>query len=307
MALMQVIRYVPYQQIDQRQWDACIDKANNGLVYAYSLYLNKMAKHWDALVLNDYEAVMPLTYNKKYGIYYLYQPPFMASLGVFGQGVTAALVQQFLQAVPDKFRYWDIYLNQGNFFQIEGFDLYQRSNYILSLQPSYEALYGQYRDNIKRNIKKCVQQGGSVQKGVPIAEVIALAKAQTHQSAGISDADFTHFTALYEWLAVQQKAITYGIATPQGQLVASCVFFFSHNRAYYILVGNHPNGKTMGASHALIDAFIKDHAGSDILLDFEGSDIRNLAFFYSSFGAVEEQYPGLRLNRLPWWVKWLKK
>lgn len=304
---MQVIRYVPYQQIDQQQWDACIERANNGLVYAYSSYLNTMAKQWDALVLNDYEAVMPLTYNKKYGIYYLYQPPFTASLGVFGQRVTAALVQQFLQAIPDKFTYWDIYLNQGNFFQIEGFVLYQRSNYILSLQPPYETLYGNYRDNIKRNIKKCVQQGGSVQKGVPIAEVIALAKAQTHQSAGISDADFAHFTALYEWLAVQQKAITYGIATPQGQLVASCVFFFSHNRAYYILVGNHPNGKTMGASHALIDAFIKDHAGSDMLLDFEGSDIRNLAFFYSSFGAVEEYYPGLKLNRLPFWMKWFKK
>ncbi len=304
---MQVIRYVPYQEIDQQQWDACIERANNGLVYAYSLYLHTMAKHWDALVLNDYEAVMPLTYNKKYGIYYLYQPPFTAALGVFGQGVTAALVQQFLQAVPHKFRYWDIYLNQGNFFQIEGFDLYQRSNYILSLQPSYEALYGQYRDNIKRNIRKCVQQGGTVQKGVPIAEVIALAKAQTHQSAGLSDADFENFNQLYQLLHQQQKALTYGIATPQGQLVASCVFFFSHNRAYYILVGNHPNGKTMGASHALIDAFIKDHAGSDLLLDFEGSDIRNLAFFYSSFGAVEEQYPGLRLNRLPWWVRWFKK
>lgn len=304
---MQVIRYVPYHQIDQQQWDACIDKANNGLVYAYSLYLNKMARHWDALVLNDYEAVMPLTYNKKYGIHYLYQPPFTASLGVFGTDVTAALVKQFLQAIPSKFKYWDIYLNQGNFFPIEGFDLYQRSNYILSLQPPYDTLYGNYRDNIKRNIKKCVQQGGVVQKGVPIAEVIALAKAQTHQSAGLSDADFENFASLYQQLSTQQKAITYGIATPQGQLVAACAFFFSNGRAYYILVGNHPNGKTMGASHALIDAFIKDHAGSDMLLDFEGSDIRNLAFFYSSFGAVEEQYPGLRLNRLPWWMKWLKK
>lgn len=304
---MQAIRYVPYQQIDQGQWDACIDRAHNGLVYAYAVYLNTMAKHWDALVLNDYEAVMPLTYNKKYGIHYLYQPPFMASLGVFGNDVTAALVQRFLQAVPNKFRYWDIYLNHGNFFSINGFALYQRSNYILPLQAPYEVLYGQYRDNIKRNIKKMVQQGGTVAKDIPVGDVVALAKAQTHQSAGLSDTDFENFAGLYQQLAQQNQALTYGISTAQGQLVASCVFFFSHRRAYYILVGNHPNGKTMGAGHALIDAFIKDHAGKDLLLDFEGSDIRNLAFFYSSFGAVEEQYPGLRLNRLPWWMKWLKK
>jgi hypothetical protein len=102
-------------------------------------------------------------------------------------------------------------------------------------------------------------------------------------------------------------AITYGIVSAQNELLASCVFFLSHNRAYYILVGNHPNGKTIGASHALIDAFIKDHAGKNILLDFEGSDIRNLAFFYSSFGAGNEIYPAIKINRLPFYLKWLKK
>jgi len=44
-----------------------------------------MADQWDALVLNDYEAVMPLTWNKKYGIHYLFQPFFCASLGVFAK------------------------------------------------------------------------------------------------------------------------------------------------------------------------------------------------------------------------------
>ena len=97
------------------------------------------------------------------------------------------------------------------------------------------------------------------------------------------------------------------MVTKEGQLLATAVFFFSHNRAYYILVGNHPNGKTLGASHTLIDAFIKDHAGENLLLDFEGSDISSLAFFYSSFGAVEEKYSAVKLNRLPAPIKWLKK
>lgn len=304
---MQAIRYVPYQQIDLARWDACIDKADNGLVYAYSFYLSVMAKQWDALVLNDYEAVMPLTYNKKYGIHYLYQPPFTASLGVFGKTVTAETVQLFLQAVPAKFKYWDIYMNHGNLFTLDDFTLYQRTNYVLPLNQSYDVLYQQYRDNIKRNIKKCVQQNCVIQKDIPVQQVIVLAKEQASQFSNITADDFAHFEQLYHQLHPQQKAITYGVLSAQGQLLASCVFFFSHNRAYYILVGNHPNGKTLGASHALIDAFIKDHAGINLLLDFEGSDIRNLAFFYSSFGAVEENYPGLKLNRLPFWLRWIKK
>ena len=73
------------------------------------------------------------------------------------------------------------------------------------------------------------------------------------------------------------------------------------------MVGNHPNGKTLGASHALINAFIKDHAGKDLLLDFEGSDVASLAFFYSSFGAEPVIYPAIRNNKLPKWVRWLRK
>jgi hypothetical protein len=308
MAVMQGnISYVPYRHLDKVLWDKCIDQATNGLVYAYSFYLDAMAKHWDALVWNEYEAVMPLTYNKKYGIHYLYQPPFTAALGVFGKNVTTELVQAFLQAVPKQFSYWDISLNHGNFFGVEGFELYRRSNYILSLHQPYEVLYAAYRDNIKRNIKKSVQQGCTVQKDLPVQQVIALAKEQANQFSRLTDSDFAHWEMIYQRLHGQQRAITYGIVSPQGALLASCAFFFSHGRAYYILVGNHPNGKTLGASHALIDAFIKDHANTPLLLDFEGSDIRNLAFFYGSFGATEEQYPGLRLNRLPWWAKWLKR
>jgi hypothetical protein len=101
-------------------------------------------------------------------------------------------------------------------------------------------------------------------------------------------------------------ATTYGVRTVDKQLIASCVLFRSHRRLYYILVGNHPNGRTIGASHAMLDTIIRDHAGQNLVLDFEGSDIRNLAFFYSSFGAVNEFYAGIRLNRLPVILRWLK-
>jgi Acetyltransferase (GNAT) domain len=304
---MQGIQHIPGQQVERQKWDACISNATNGLVYGYSFYLDAMARHWDALVLGDYEAVMPLTFNRKYGIYYLYQPPFTASLGIFGKEITAAVTQAFLQAIPGKFRYADISLNHGNFFTAAGFNLHQRTNYILPLTKSYEEIYNGYRENIRRNIKKCRQQNCTVKKDFAVDEVIALAKLQPGSLGNVTDADLSNFKSLYGQLHQQQKAITYGICTAGGELLASCVFFFSHQRAYYILVGNHPNGKTMGASHALIDAFIKDHAAGNLLLDFEGSDIRNLAFFYSSFGAVEEKYPGLKLNRLPFWLKWLKK
>jgi hypothetical protein len=307
MSNLNQIRYIEQQDIDREKWDQCIDQAHNGLVYGYSIYLDCMAVHWDALVLNDYQAVMPLTWNRKYGFYYIYQPFLCASLGVFGNELNAGVVADFLKAIPRRFRLWEFSLNHGNLFRLNSFELFERSNYILPLNRDYELLYQQFRENVKRNIKKAEKLGCKLKTNFEVAEVIALAKMQMPSFAKVKDEDFGRFEALYKRFHSTQKAVTYGIIDQHGTLLSSAVFFYSHNRAYYILVGNHPNGKTLGAGHALINEFIKDHAGKELLLDFEGSDIGNIAFFYSSFGAREEKYPAIVYNRLPAIINFLRK
>lgn len=300
------IKYIPYGQLDKMKWDSCITNADNGLIYAYSFYLDQMSRQWDALVLNDYEAVMPLTWNKKYGISYLYQPFLTAQLGVFGKNITEERVSNFIQSIPSSFRLIEISLNSHNILSIpSGFQIH-RSNYIIDLNFPYEQLFNNYRENIRRNIKKALQLGCTVLRDFDVEKVIELALLQMRDYGKESADNVDRFRKLYKHLYQKSMATTYGILL-NNQLLASCVFFFSHGRAYYILVGNHPNGKTIGASHLLLDAFIKDNAEKKMILDFEGSDIRNLAFFYSSFGAKEEIYPSLKINRLPFYLKWLKK
>ena len=300
------IKYLQHKEIDKAKWDVCITNAPNGLIYGYSFYLDCMAKNWDAIVLGDYEAVMPLTWNKKYGFYYLYQPAFTASLGLFGKNLTKEIVDDFVSMFPSKFKLVEISLNSGNLMgDPKPFSLL-RSNYILHLNKPYEQLYKAYRDNHKRNITKAFQLGCSVSKEIPVDEIIQLNKEQLQHIDGTKPEDYPNFKKLYEFLKYREQAKTYAIVDPKNKVLASAVFFFSHNRAYYIMVGNHPGGKTIGASHALIDAFIKDYADQNLILDFEGSDIRNLAFFYSGFGATEEIYPSLKINRLPFYVKWMK-
>lgn len=292
------ISFLPQAHIDKSKWDRCIDNAANGLIYAYSFYLDAMSENWDALVMNDYEMVMPLPWKKKYSIYYLYQPFYTASLGVFGNNISAENVKLFLKAVPSKFKYWDFYLNRDNLFSIPEFPMYERSNYILLLSDSYEILKSKYATSHIRNIKRAMQFGNVVKKNIPIADVIHLAKEQAKNFSKIEEKSFLHFAELFKFQKEKNLAITYGIYSPQQKLVASCAYFFSHKRAYYILVGNHPDGKTSGASHLMIDAFIQEHAGKDLTLDFEGSNIPSLAFFYKSFGSVLEKYPGIKMNKL---------
>ncbi|MBP6687452.1 MAG: hypothetical protein KA160_06305 [Lacibacter sp.] len=305
---MQQIKYISQAEIDKQKWDNCVQQAGNGLIYAYSWYLDALADHWDALVLNDYEAVMPLTWNKKYGIHYLFQPYFCASLGIFSKAeIDATITEAFLKKIPKRYRYIDIYLNHQNLFAVNSFTLTERVNYTLPLNKPYAEIVEQYRTNLKRNIRKAEQSGLIAKHNIAVKDVITLAKETMQRVSAISDDQMNRFKQLFDVAKKNQLAETLGIYGNNGQLLASAVFFFSHKRWYYILVGNHPNGKTLGASHYLIDRFIAAHTGTATILDFEGSDIRNLAFFYSSYGAIEEKYPALRMNRLPKLLKWLKE
>lgn len=295
------IKHIPHRAIDKGKWDRCIEGAGNGLLYAYSFYLDIMSKNWDALVLNDYESVMPLTWNEKFGIRYLYQPFLAAQLGVFGNNLEPILINQFLQAIPSSFRFVDISLNARNNSGFPG--LKSRANYVLDLNKPYATLADHYSENIKRNIKKA--KDCTILKNLDGEKVIELAMLQMKAYGKEEKANTERFRKLYNYLHQKDAALGYGVSL-NDKLLASAIFLVHKGRAYYILVGNHPDGKNSGASHALIDGFIRDHADQEKKLDFEGSDIPGLASFYKSFGAEKEIYPSLKINRLPLFLRWMK-
>ena len=56
-----MIHYIQHKDIDFEKWDACVANSFNRLIYGFSWYLDVVCDDWDALVLNDYEAVFPLS------------------------------------------------------------------------------------------------------------------------------------------------------------------------------------------------------------------------------------------------------
>ena len=104
MSEKELIEYKKHSEIDRQRWDACIEGSVNRLPYALSWWLDTVCPDWDALVEDDYRAVMPLTRDRKFGFDYLYQPYFTQQLGVFSslRPVMPEWSSQFLDAIPDK-------------------------------------------------------------------------------------------------------------------------------------------------------------------------------------------------------------
>ena len=281
-----------------------MDRADHNLIYSYSFYLNHMAGQWDALICNDYEAIMALPHKRKSFIHYLFQPFLTPVLGVFGKNISEDLVSRFINAIPVKFKLRDISLNHFNNVNPGFRDQYQRSNYVLSLAASYETIRHSYSENIIRNISKAEKAGCVLKKDIDIREITALCKREWPTFTKIEKGTFEHLTASF--CTFSPYSTSYGVYRQDGKLLASCVFLLYAGRAYYWLVGNDPIAKRFGASPLLIDRFIKDHAGTGYLLDFEGSDKKSIASFYQRFGAVAEPYTTLYQNFLPFPLNRLK-
>ena len=137
----QEIKYIKHENIDSEKWNRCVVNAPNSRFYSNDWHLDRTAEVWDALVWGDYEFVMPLTFRKKLGISYLYQPLFCQQLGIF-PSPPSVIATHFYNSAVKKFRYCDIQLNTQNQpvnVEVE-VDFLPRQNYLLPLNSDYKTI-----------------------------------------------------------------------------------------------------------------------------------------------------------------------
>lgn len=302
------LQYLQRKQIDSQKWDRCIANAANGLLYAHSFYLDQMADNWDALVLGDYEAVMALTWRRKFGISYLYQPFVTASLGVFSSlPIDTALMEAFINQIPRKFKLIDIDLNPGN-NAVSGKNITPRKNYELKLDGTYEGLQHQYNRHARRKLKKADEAGLQIREDISVDTIAQLSFNMMQGRDVVVKSDYDRFVQLCKNIQPYVEACnTMAAVDAKGNIIASDINIVYNKRIYSLLAGNTPDSNESGGFYFVLDRLIKKYAGTGYVLDFEGSDIAGIAFLFECFGAQLTWYPHLTINRLPPLLRKLKK
>jgi hypothetical protein len=300
------IRHLTHAEIDKIKWDACIDKSGNGRIYARSVYLDHIASNWEGLVLNNYEAVMPLTWRKKWGIHYLYQPAFIQQSGIFSINKTDELLtKNFLNVIPDKFLFIEINLNAENSLPTTSF---LHKNYLLDINYSYDTLKRTYSRSALRNINKAIDSAITIKEDVNPADIILMHRKRFKDMIGAKRNDYTRFNELVNFLLQQKQVFTAGAFNADSKLIAGSIYLLYKKRITFIINGNSPESLQYGATHLLKDYTIHKFSNQGLIMDFEGSDFSRFARFYEQFGNVYiEYYPSLYLNKLPWPIKLLKR
>ncbi len=308
-----MISYLKHDEIDTQKWDRCIDQSVNGMIYAYTWYLDLVNDNWEALVENDYERVMPLTPGRKYGISYLFQPNFTQQLGIFScTHLTHEVVEHFLDAIPRKYRFIEINLNTHNKIENPGSGFTPWLTHELDLIGSYESIAEGYSKNLRRNLKKAQAAHVTVVENVKPDNIINIFRQNKGKYIkNLTDGDYDLLRRLIYVMIYKRTARAVGAFNEVNELCAGAFFVYSGRKVIFYFSGTDESARGNGAMPFLIDHFIRRHAGSHLTLDFEGSKDPNLARFYKSFGAGQVNYLHYRHSRLnpivDAGIAWLKK
>lgn len=302
-----MIKHLKSSDIDVQAWDRCIRESFNGLIYAYSWYLDIVHDGWEALVENDYERVMPLTGGKKYGISYLYQPYFVQQLGVFSKSLlTPQKTFEFIEHIPTVYKYYDIKLNSFNKIEKKYPSVQPNKNHLLDLINPYDKLSSRFSGQTKRNLKNSTKHKLTLMKNIKPEAIIKLFRE--NRGKNLSKWKTEHYTVLEKLMyssIYKGSGTAYGVFTEFNELCAGAFFMRSKSRLIFLFSGSNELARQNSSMTFLIDAVIRENASQQIVFDFEGSNDPNLARFYKGFGAKEIFYPGLVYNNLPFPTKQL--
>ena len=303
-----MIKYLQHEEINKEKWDDCINLSPRGLVYALSWYLDAVHPGWEALVENDYETVFPITSGKKFGISYLYQPFFNQKLGAFSRKHGEYInIDPFLEAIPERFRYADIKLNRTNRITGKEFEVNMNTNIELDLSENPETIRNNYSENAIRNLKKFNSKNIVLNEEKDSDLLIRMFRLNMGKTLPkIRDIHYAGLKQVMD-IAFDKGTGRMLVAKNQkGKFLAGAFFLTYNKRAVFLFSANTEEGRETRAMYGIIDRFIAENAGEKLILDFEGSNKKNLAGFYKGFGGKNFDYPGLRINRLPRLIRWIK-
>ena len=294
-----MIHYLEHNQIDRQKWDDLM--VAHGPIYAQSWYLDVVHPEWEALVLEEYEAVMPITGGRKFGVPYLFQPFFVQQLGIVSsRPLSPAQQTEFLSAIPKKFRFAEIRLNESNAFDdnIQGIEYHR--NVVLDLNQDYDTIRAHYHTNTKRNLAKAEGNGLALVDETELSEIIALFRENRGAKVKVwGEAEYVTLTQLYEAAVHHRHAFIVGVKHQETkELLCGGLFMKTAERIVFLFSGCGERGKQLQAMTFMMDGVIRRFAHQPMLFDFEGSDDDNLARFYLGFDSAERPYPAYSFNRL---------
>ena len=254
------------------QYDKCIGAAPNGTIYALSWYLNITCPDWEFLSTEDFSTVMPLPVFKSMGRKILKQPDFTYQLGVFST------------SVPDP-----------ELIQIQSRDTRQYGSCELDLIRSGKYLSGLYGTDTRAALDKAKKESLTYLGNISVHKFLEFSYQFDAFNAPRLKPDRVNLLRLIASNALRYRMGQINAAfDKQNNLCASLLFLKFNGRDSIHYVSANTDGIRSGALHFILDIYIRENSGRDLVLCVDNPDARTISRIFCSFGASLSTYPCLK-------------
>lgn len=256
------INLVPFEELDYKAWDTCINKSSNGLVYAYSWFLDSTCDRWDALVEGDYKAVFPIPLKKIKGRYRIYTSKYSLQLGLFATyPVTKEKLQQFIDRIPRKYKRFSLPLNvlnpspEGKYALLNQFVF--RKDLIFSVSMHTQMARSEHI--IEHGESMTISKG--IQLAVIINFVLRVCRNKVHAYDVLALRKIISFCSRFG------MGTAYGVYSSTNNLIGLSYLIRFHNRLYLLFAtaGDHEYRRKI--FQTLLNRVYQDFEKQDLVME----------------------------------------
>jgi hypothetical protein len=281
-----MIQFVKRNQLDENKYNACISASLQSRIYAYSWYLDIVTDNWSVLVLDDYQAVMPLPWRVKYGVKYVYPPLWLIELGFFSLKENTS-IDLFFKAARKKFLFIETRLNTDNSFDY----IDKKQLHYLKLEEEYITIYKDYNKDKKKDLRKSSKFGLIEKWNDDPKKIIHLFKKNVGaRIPNVKEADYDKLLKILRLSIKNDVGEILSIYNSENVLVASGFFLKHKSRVTLLISSTNFENRKNGANTFLIDRAIFRFQKEFDTFHFGGSSITSIGSYFMSFGAEVETY-----------------
>ncbi len=302
------LRHLKNHEINFIKWDNCINNAHNGIIYAFSWYLDILCDDWEAIIQDDYQAVMPLLIKKKSGIKHVYNTILANQLGVFSTEIMDEdLTNTFLKKVNQTYKVFSVNLNKFNRIDPALFRQKKNNTYEFDLISNYNLIRGAYSDAVYDNIEKAKSKMVNILRGLTAGEFMDFIDYRSVMISGRRKKETVKkLGQIIAFVINHGLGDIYAAFSEENHLCAAVFFLKSKRKATLLYSGITREGIRLNAMELLIDRFVQNNAEKNITLSFENLVVPDRKKFFSGFGAGNYHFTTVKSPGNPLRIrKWL--
>ena len=286
-------------------------------------YLDAVAPNnwYVAEVFRNNQVHARLVYSKKkqFGQKIICNPPFAQTVGPWILDTNAKkvnnlarekeLLNELIEQLPSRVNI-DLTLDSNRQyvlpFRWKGFRYEPTFSYRISDLTHLEQIYDEFRENIKRDIKKS-EKKITVKEDLPIEVLIELQNKTFARQKRKNPYDIETIKRLDKSCREHNAAKLFAAVDSEENIHAAAYFIYDSERCYYMFSGADPEFRNSGAGCFLTWEGIKFAAKHSKVFDFEGSNVEDIEQVFRSFGGdFVVNYRVFRFNLWSLFMDYLK-